>query len=353
VGQSVYQVLLDEYQGALIMEAAQIGTIEVVNWAETPTAPIRPRRLFNLVVGGFLGILLGLGGVALREGLVSTVRSRDELELSFPELPLLGTIPEIRHPASKMRFAEVKELLLPHLGRTGIEFQAFSTVEANLRFVSPDSPIQTLAITSSTPNEGKSTVAANLALTMLHNGRKTVLVDADFRKPILEQVFGLGRNLSGLAEVISGQRTLEECTLSFAYEGFGELAFVPAGRDLPNPLEIISSARFSETLGSLCENYDIVILDMPPVGVGPDARILGTMADGVLLVVRASKTRRDQIRHSIRALQQAQSRILGAILNRASLKRSDNYAYYAYYATEDEKPRKRRWPWQRSSRNGS
>ena len=339
VGESVYSLLLDQYHGAQIAEAAQQGTIDVVNWAEAPSAPISPRKKLNLAIGGFLGIMLGFGGIAIREGLISTIRTKEEVELHLPDVPFLGSIPEIKHSARKWQFAEVRELLLTHIGRMTPAFQAFTSLDANLRFVLPDSSLQSLAVTSATPNEGKSTISANLALTIAHSGKRVVLVDTDFRRPVLAEVFELGKNLPGLSDVVTGQRTLDSVIRQLSYKDFGDLAFIPAGSSLPNPNEILTSERLVQIIEQLEEQFDLVILDTPPVTVGPDARILGRMADGVLVVVRAAKTRREIVRDVLRLLTQSQTHILGTVLNRAPDAKNDEYNYYAYYASSEKEKR--------------
>ena len=340
VGESVYSLLLDQYHGAQIAEAAQRGTIEVVNWAQEPDAPISPRKKLNLAVGGFLGIMLGFGAIAIREGLISTIRTREEAELHLPAVPFLGSIPEIKHSAKKWQFAEIRELLLPHVGRMTPAFQAFTRLDGNLRFALPDSSLHALAVTSSTPNEGKSTISANLALAFAHSGKRVVLIDTDFRRPVLGEVFELGKNLPGLSDVVSGQRSLDSVIRTLTYENFGDLAFIPAGSNLPNPYEILTSERLVQIVGQLKEQFDLVLLDTPPVTIGPDARILAKMVDGVIVVIRAGRTRRESVRDVLRSLTQSQAHILGTVLNRASDEKNDEYSYYAYYAESSDKEQK-------------
>lgn len=333
IGQTVYEVLLDESQRVRIMEAAELGSVEVIDWAEAPDSPIRPRKQFNLVVALFLGTVGGVGAAFLRHALDTTLRTKAELE-NVLQIPCLGQIPEIRHTSSKWRFEEVEELLLPHLGRTSTVFHAFSNLEPNLHLVAPDVHLRTLTITSSLPNEGKSMIAANLALASVHNGKRTLLVDADFRCPVLEDVFGLGKRLPGLADLVVGDLDAGDVLRRIEYEGYGELSFLPAGREVPSPTELFSSSRFADLFDKLVRDFELVIFDTPPIIVGAEARILGARTSGTLFVVRGRRTRRETAREALGSLRGSNVRVSGAVLNRVEVPEIAHYYHY-YEASSD------------------
>ena len=192
--------------------------------------------------------------------------------------------------------------------------EAYRTLRTNLTFTALDKPIETLVVTSAAPNEGKSTVLANLAITMAQGERRTILVDADLRRPGLHEIFGIA-NDRGLTTMIVEERALDDPPLIDV--GVDNLSLVPSGPLPPNPADILGSRKMEEVIAALKARADIVLFDAPPVVAVTDAAVLGTKVDGLLLVVCAGRTRREHAQRARELLERVHVRVIGAVLNNA------------------------------------
>ncbi len=192
--------------------------------------------------------------------------------------------------------------------------EAYRTLRTNLTFAALDKPIETLVVTSAAPGEGKSTVLANLAVTMAQGGRRTILVDADLRRPGLHEIFGIV-NDRGLTTMIVEEAVLDDPPLIDV--GVDNLWLVPSGPMPPNPADILGSRKMEEVIAALRLRADVVLFDAPPIIAVTDAAVLGTKVDGVLLVVCAGRTRREHAQRARELLERVHVRIVGAVLNDA------------------------------------
>ena len=194
--------------------------------------------------------------------------------------------------------------------------EAYRTLRTNLTFAALDKPIETLVVTSAAPDEGKSTVLANLAVTMAQGERRVILLDADLRRPGLHEIFG-SANERGLTTMIVEETALDDPPLIDV--GVENLWLVPSGPLPPNPADILGSRRMEEAIAALKARADVVLIDAPPVVAVTDAVVLGTKVDGVLLVVCAGRTRREHAQRARELLERVHVRIVGAVLNNAPL----------------------------------
>ncbi|MDY6876364.1 MAG: CpsD/CapB family tyrosine-protein kinase [Chloroflexota bacterium] len=192
--------------------------------------------------------------------------------------------------------------------------EAYRTLRTNLTFAALDKPIETLVVTSAAPGEGKSTVLANLAVTMAQGERRTILVDADLRRPGLHEIFGVV-NDRGLTTMIVEGMALDDPPLIDV--GVDNLWLMPSGPMPPNPADILGSRKMEEIIAALKTQADVVLFDAPPVIAVTDAAVLGTKVDGVLLVVCAGRTRREHAQRARELLERVHVRIVGAVLNDA------------------------------------
>ena len=192
--------------------------------------------------------------------------------------------------------------------------EAYRTLRTNLTFTALDKPIETLVVTSAAPNEGKSIVLANLAITMAQGERRTILVDADLRRPGLHEIFGIANN-RGLTTMIVEEGALDDPPLIDV--GVDNLSLVPSGPLPPNPADILGSRKMEEVIAALKARADIVLFDAPPVVAVTDAAVLGTKVDGLLLVVCAGRTRREHAQRARELLERVHVRVIGAVLNDA------------------------------------
>jgi capsular exopolysaccharide synthesis family protein len=207
--------------------------------------------------------------------------------------------------------------------------EAFRTLRTNLEFVSPDRPVRSMLVTSAGPSEGKSTVAANLAISLAQAGRRVILVDADMRRPVQHDLFSLP-NVTGLTT------GLVRGTMPDIYQNtfVPRLSLITSGPIPPNPSELLGSSMMSALVGTLSSEADLVIYDAPPVMAVTDAIVLAPKLDGVLLVLRLGVTAKDAAMRAKQLLLGARSRLLGVVLNQ--VRPGHGYGYYYYYYYEGE-----------------
>ena len=220
--------------------------------------------------------------------------------------------------------------LVVHKDPKSVGSEAFRTLRTNLQFASPDKPLKTILMTSTGPGEGKSTVMANLAIAFAQSGQNTLLVDCDLRRSNVHRIFGMHNGL-GLTSHLVGEAGIEQVMMD---PGLPNLTVIPAGPIPPNPSEILGSNAMKEFVAKVKSQYDMVLLDAPPVVAVTDAQILSPLADGVLLTVAAGETPKELALQAKSLLQQAQANILGVVLNRLNPEDQKEYQYYYYYYGE-------------------
>ncbi|MDM8300492.1 CpsD/CapB family tyrosine-protein kinase [Collinsella tanakaei] len=210
---------------------------------------------------------------------------------------------------------------------------AAKTLLANIRFASVDDPIRVITITSSTPNEGKSTVALNLAQAIATSGKSVVLVECDMRRRSMGQMIGV-RSRGGLYAVLSEQMKLEEAVVETSQKN---LYFLDSEPHIPNPADIIVSRRFKRLVERLRASFQYVIFDTPPVGTFIDAAEVGQLSDGVLFVVRENFAKRTEVTAAFDQLRRAEVHVIGAVMNYCETETSEYY--YSYYTKDGKKAR--------------
>lgn len=216
--------------------------------------------------------------------------------------------------------------------------EAYRVLRTNIQFCGVDKQLKTLAITSCSPGEGKTTTAINLSISMAKSGKKTLLMDADLRKPMINKRFG-GINSSGVSNWIAGNATLDEIIKSSNIEN---LYLIDSGPKPPNPAELLASPRFGELLKELSEKFDMVIIDTPPLGNVIDSALVSACADGTLLLVKAKTVDYRTALKVKEQLEKANARIIGVVLN--NIKKSDYGSYRNYYRYyESDRQYTREW----------
>jgi len=317
-----------EYQLARLAEAVDQGQVEVVDEAPLPLGPEGSTLPVLLSLGVMLGFMVGTGSAFVRESLNTSIRRRGEIESEL-EAPTLGTIPDLspvsggipKRMARLRRSAAaaveggpgtpVPELATLDRMRTA-EAEAFRTLRTNLLLAEGRAPVRLVVVTSPRPSDGKTTVAANLAVACAQHGLRALLVDGDLRRPRLGTILDVPQS-PGLAELARGSARGSEVT--HPLDAVPGLHVIPAGTVLDAPLELVGGTRLPEILSAFRVRYDLVIVDTPPLSAGTDAAILGSLADGVLMVVRAGVTQRAAVRLARRQLHLAGATLLGAVLN--------------------------------------
>jgi capsular exopolysaccharide synthesis family protein len=205
--------------------------------------------------------------------------------------------------------------------------EAYRTLRTNIQFASPDKPLKTLLATSTSPEDGKSTTLANLAITLAETGARTILVDCDLRRPALHTLFGLPNETGLTSLMLAGAEPLTPAQLPVQRTEVANLGVLTSGPIPPNPAELLASRRMAEILTILAGLADYVLFDAPPIIAVTDAAILAPRVDGVLLIVRAGKTKRDLAIKARRLLEQVNAPLVGVVLNDATVDRNA-YGYY-------------------------
>lgn len=214
---------------------------------------------------------------------------------------------------------------------------SIKTLATNIRFASVDNPVSTLTITSSVPNEGKSTIAIALAQAMASNGQRALLVECDMRRRTLAGALGV-HTRSGIYSVLSGQVDLSDAVVETSTR---TLHFLDCEPHIPNPVDILSSHRFEQFVEQVRSDYSFVIFDTPPLSAFVDAAILSTVVDATLLVVRQNFVRRDELISSFEQLKKADANVIGVVMNYCENEKSDYY--YSYYTKDGKKKRTHRY----------
>ena len=339
--QSSYSNLLRSYEEIRLAEAQSMDNIAVIEPAQMPEKPVRPRVKLNTILAAMVGAMLAVGTAFLIEYLDDTIKTSDEVQQVL-ELPTLGSI--IRMPDREAKGS----ILFKHRSRSPVA-ESYRTLRTNLTYSALDRPLNTLLITSPTPEEGKSVTAANLGIVMAQAGQPVVVVSCDLRRPTLHTLFDLPNN-KGLTNALFEQETGSEVNNYLHSTPLDNLWVMPSGPLPPNPAELLGSQRFNELIKRLGQDGRTVILDSPPVLAVADAAILARWVDGVLLVVRAGSTRRQVASQAKEALTKVGANLLGVVLNDVPASGRGYYYYHYYYYSEDgEGHRKRR---RRASKKG-
>jgi tyrosine-protein kinase Etk/Wzc len=340
--------LREEYQRARIAEAVEAGQVEVIDLAETPGYPIGMSTFVTFALGLLAGLVFGGGAAFLKEHLNTAIRKREEIE-SVLQVPGLAVIPRIAGMAGRRK--RIAGVLLPRLPRRtngsgrksqlvtvsnfrSSEAEAYRTLRTNLIFSQAIQTLRTIVITSPSPKDGKTTTAANLAVTFAQQGIRVLLVDCDLRKARLHAIFGFDRE-PGLTEAVLGRKSLNEVVRTTSVDG---LCLITSGVIPPNPSELLGSPQMSELLKRLSSEYDVIVMDSPPLHVAADAQIVGSQADGVLLVLRAGDTDKQSAQEAVTRLASVGARLVGAVLNDPDHKVPSygGYYYYSGYYGSDE-----------------
>ena len=336
----LYELVTGRMKEADLTGALKLNNVRILDAAQVPEFPFKPNLRNNMVLALLLGLMLGIGLAIGLDALDNTVKSQQDVE-SILRAPFLGLLPVIdtntqrgvaKAPPPKkggdLLAAQRERDLFVMYNPKSQSAECARFIRTNLMFMSPDRPLKTMVLTSPSPQEGKTTTAVSLAITMAQAGSRTLIVDTDMRRPRLHRVFGL-TNEAGLSSAIVGEASLDDVIQRTEAENLDILTCGPLP---PNPAEILHTARFSEVLEELKSRYDRIIFDAPPVGAVTDPVILGTQLDGALLIVKCQKTSKDMARLGMRSLEDANVNVLGVVLNDVDFtsRRYGSY-YYQYY----------------------
>jgi capsular exopolysaccharide synthesis family protein len=298
-------------------EAAGTNVITI----EAPFAgrnPTKPEKLKVLALAGMAGLLFGGMLITARQLSDDRLRSTDDI-IATLGMPVLGMIPHMpgrQSPAIRGR--KVQREFMSDVA------EAYRTLRTSIYFGTRNTPTKTLLVTSPGQGDGKSTTASNLAIAVAQAGRRTLIVDTDFRRPQLHKIFEIKDEI-GLSSVLAGRETLDKAIHAAGVKG---LEILPCGPIPSNPSEILNSDAFAKLLTVLSQRYDVVVLDSPPISPITDARILGAICDATLLVLKCDQTTRKAATHAADALHSVGARVLGIVCNGVLKTKNSADRYY-------------------------
>ncbi len=322
------QITTWEATYAQLLTNLQKGTsnfLSIVEPAQASLAEVGRGTATNMLLGFAMGLILAGGAAYLLEYIDDTVKTEDDVRRALG-LMTLGRIPRVGNEINAGKMPSVSQLRTPAAG-------AFRVLRTNLQFSSIDYRLKTLIITSAGPQEGKSTIAANLALTLANSGQHVIVVDADLWRPTQHKIFDIQTDV-GLTNLLLGEANLSEVLQSTVAEN---LQVLPAGPLPPNPADLLGSRRMEYLIETLREQADVVIFDTPPVLVDADAVILAARADAVLFVVYAGTARRTAVLRSCEALSAVGAHLAGVALNGV---REQSHSYSYYYAANGRRAKR-------------
>jgi len=337
---SLYEGLMTKLKETAISQGLRSSNIRVVDPAMIPSTPVRPAKTRNVALAFLVGLVGGIGLALMREYLDNTVKTPDDVE-TLSRLPSLAVVPQFaaangngKRPGLLQSFASNGhdkriELVAQHLPKSQMS-EAFRALRTSILLSQADHPPQVILVTSALPREGKTTAAANLAVTLAQLGDKTVLVDGDLRKPGVGRLLNLaGGKYAGLSSYLAGVSSLD--LVSIPHPAIPNLVAIPTGPLPPNPADLLSSHKLADAIAELRTKFKFIVIDSPPVMAATDAVILSVQADGVLLVVRSGETPKEAFTRTRELLSSVKCRILGVVLNAVDSGAPDYYYSYRYY----------------------
>ncbi len=274
INEKIYSYLLEQRSATAIAKASTVSKNRVVDEATYPDTPSKPNKQLIVMVGLILGLILGIAYAFISEFLDDTIKNEGDIAKGT-HAGSLGSIPNFRDNKE----GSLRVFRRPKSSAT----EAFRNVRTNLQFMAHNEGSQVIMVTSTIAGEGKTSVSSSLAGVISMTGKKVVLINLDMRKPMLHRVFGLPNN-EGISTVLSGHALLADTIQHTAYEN---LDIISSGPIPPNPSELIQGKRMDDVIAKLKSNYDVIILDTPPVGLVTDAHALMRIADTTVYVVRA------------------------------------------------------------------
>ncbi len=317
---ALYKSILASMQERELTGRNTINNIHMVDDAVVPFQPAKPRKALTLFLGVFGGLAVAIGLAFFVNYLDDSVKTQEDVE-SYLRLPFLGYVPNIKTNSVEQRDLQA------HSQPQSSAAEAFRTIRATIALTPKSETMRVLALTSTIPSEGKSLLASNLSIVMAQTGQKTLLIDADLRRPSIHKAFLL-HSPQGLSSYLSGET--DNIDKLVHHTDVPNLDVVCCGALPSTPAELIGSTRMRELLQSLRSRYDRILLDCPPVSAVSDPLIIAAMADGVVYVNKFNKIRREHARKAIARIQNAGIHILGLVLNDIDFEGRDSY-YYSYY----------------------
>lgn len=332
-GRAVYMQLLNRQQELNISKSSAIGNVRIIDNAVTQPKPVKPKKVITLLASIILGLFVAVGVVLLRVFLrrgIETPEQLEELGINvYASIPVSETfsLKKMVKKSKKNSYSDA-EIFLALENPADLAIEAIRGLRTSLHFAMMEARNNILMISGASPNAGKTFVSTNLAAVISQTGKKVLLIDTDMRKGYTHKLFNVN-NDHGLSDFLSGKNDINKTIKTIDVAGFD---FIPRGIVPPNPAELLMHKRFGELLKWANENYDLVILDTPPILAVTDAAIIGNYSGTTLLVARFELNSPKEIEVSIKRFEQSGVHIKGCILNGMIKKASSYYSYgYSHY----------------------
>lgn len=331
-GRQLYQDLLKKLKEAGVLAGLRSTNIVVVDPGRLGAKPVQPNFPLNMALGLGIGLLGGMVLAFVRDSIDNTVSTPAQAE-EITALPSLGFVPMMGNGRRHLHLPIGKKVPLEYsiLENPSSQLaEAFRALRTSLLLSNVDSPPKTILVTSALPQEGKSTTSMNLAIALVQQGARVLLIEGDLRRPTLHSRLNIGTpSLSGALASRNGDRpTITE------HPNVPGLFFLPAGPKPPFPAEALASERMKELLNTWREEFDFVVIDSPPLLSVTDAVMLSRSADAVLLVVRSEQTTRQSLLRARDLLRRAQASLVGVLVNDVDVNSPDYYQNYGYYGSK-------------------
>jgi tyrosine-protein kinase Etk/Wzc len=313
VNTALYTSLLDTAQELRVVKAGTVGNVRVIDYAVTPSYPVKPSRIRILLLSLVLGVVAGVAAAFARKALRVGVDDPDLIE-KYVNVPVYATISHSRNQDriyKNLKSDKAKRAILAVKAPDDPAIESLRNLKTALHFGMMDVKNNCIMIAGPGPEVGKSFVSVNLAAVLASNDRRVLLIDGDLRRGHLHKYLGVERE-NGLSDFISGEIPIGQALHSTTIPG---LTFIPTGAMPPNPAELLLHKRFTNCLSVLTPRYDHIIIDSPPILAVTDATIIGQMVGGTLMVLKAGAHPMREIEQAVKRLQQAKVNLRGLLFN--------------------------------------
>ncbi|MFG7765658.1 polysaccharide biosynthesis tyrosine autokinase [Klebsiella pneumoniae] len=342
-GRAVYMQLLNRQQELNIAKSSAIGNVRIIDNAVAQTKPVKPKKIVIILIGFIFGSVVAIGIVLLRVFLRRGIESPEQLEELginvYASIPVSEAFANnaVKKASWKNKNYDIKQAFLAVENPADLAIEAIRGLRTSLHFAMMESRNNILMISGTSPNAGKTFVSTNLAAVIAQSGKKVLFIDTDMRKGYTHNLFNV-ENTKGLSDILSGKMTVERAIQPLSMAGFD---FIARGAVPPNPAELLMHKNFDALLSWASQNYEIVVLDTPPILAVTDAAIIGNYVGTTLLVARFEQNTAKEIEVSVRRFEQSGVIVKGCILNGIIKKASSYYSYgynhYGYTYTDNKK----------------
>ncbi|MFG7707674.1 polysaccharide biosynthesis tyrosine autokinase, partial [Klebsiella pneumoniae] len=330
-GRAVYMQLLNRQQELNIAKSSAIGNVRIIDNAVAQTKPVKPKKIVIILIGFIFGSVVAIGIVLLRVFLRRGIESPEQLEELginvYASIPVSEAFANnaVKKASWKNKNYDIKQAFLAVENPADLAIEAIRGLRTSLHFAMMESRNNILMISGASPNAGKTFVSTNLAAVIAQSGKKVLFIDTDMRKAYTHNLFNV-ENTKGLSDILSGKMTVERAIQPLSMAGFD---FIARGAVPPNPAELLMHKNFDALLSWASQNYEIVVLDTPPILAVTDAAIIGNYVGTTLLVARFEQNTAKEIEVSVRRFEQSGVIVKGCILN-GIIKKASSYYSYGY-----------------------